>query len=81
VTGTTSRFTQSDKPVAEWSGGAATIVAPDGTVLAARAGRDEGSASADIDLTKIDAARKQFGRNTTPAWALYKDLYGQTDRR
>ncbi len=81
VTGTTSRFMQADQPVAEWSGGAATIVGPDGAVLAARSGRDEGGASADIDLTKIDAARKKFGRNTTPAWALYQDLYAQADRR
>ncbi len=81
VTGTTSRFMQSDKPAADWSGGAATVVGPDGSVLASRGGRDEGSATADIDLAKIDAARKQFGRNTTPARNLYQDLYAQAGRR
>ncbi len=80
VTGTTSRFVQADKPAADWSGGTATIVGPDGSVLASRGGRDEGSAAADIDLAKIDAARKQFGRNTTPAWNLYQNLYAQADR-
>ena len=80
VTGTTSRFVQADKPAADWSGGAATIVGPDGRVLASRGGRDEGSAAADIDLAKIDVARTQFGRNTTPAWNLYQDLYAQAGR-
>lgn len=81
VTGTTSRFLQANKPAADWSGGAATIVGPDGSVLASRGGRDEGGAAADIDLARIDAARKQFGRNTTPAWALYQELYAVSSGR
>jgi predicted amidohydrolase len=75
VTGTTSRFRQATQKRDEWCGGASTIIGPDGAVLASRGGRDEGAAVADIDLTKITAAQRRFGRNTTPAWALYKDLY------
>jgi predicted amidohydrolase len=64
-----------DEQVNEWQGGASTIVGPDGQVLAAIGGREEGYAVAEIDLGAIDRAKQEFGRNTRPAWHLYKDLY------
>jgi predicted amidohydrolase len=75
LTGTTSRFMRSDRTEPEWSGGSATIVGPDGKVLASRAARDEGAAVAQIDLAAIEAAKSRFSRNTTPAWNLYTELY------
>jgi predicted amidohydrolase len=75
LTGATSRLLRADRAEPEWMGGSATIVGPDGRVLAAKAGRDEGVAAADIDLAAIEAARKKFGRNTVPAWGLYSELY------
>ncbi len=75
LTGATSRFLRSDRAEPEWAGGAATIVGPDGRVLAARGGRDEGAAVADIDLAAIAKAREKHGHNTTPAWGLYTELY------
>jgi predicted amidohydrolase len=75
LTGATSRLLRADRAEPEWLGGSATIVGPDGRVLAAKGGREEGVAAADIDLAAIDAARKKFGRNTVPAWGLYSELY------
>lgn len=75
LTGATSKFLRADKPDVEWAGGAATIVGPDGKVLAIKGGQDEGAAIAEIDLAAIDEAKKKYGRNTVPAWGLYSDLY------
>ena len=38
-------------------------------------GRDEGAATAELDLAAIAGARSKYGRNTVPAWWLYSDLY------
>ncbi len=57
--------------------GASTIVGPDGQVLAAKGGREEGYVVAQINLAAIEAAKQKFQRNTTPAWQLYKDLYNR----
>jgi predicted amidohydrolase len=75
LTGATSRMVYADERGNDWCGGASTIVGPDGQVLASIGGRDEGYAAAEIDLAAIDAAKKKFGRNTVPAWHLYKELY------
>jgi predicted amidohydrolase len=75
LTGATSRVIMADDPAGEWSGGASTIVGPDGRVLASKGGQEEGYAAAEIDLAEIAAAKKKFGRNTVPAWGLYEDLY------
>ncbi|MEQ8507702.1 MAG: nitrilase-related carbon-nitrogen hydrolase [Rhodospirillaceae bacterium] len=75
LTGTTSRVIMADDPAGEWSGGASTIVGPDGRVLVSIGGQDEGFAVAEINLADIDAAKEKFARNTVPAWGLYKDLY------
>jgi deaminated glutathione amidase len=77
LTGATSRLIYADNPAGEWAGGSATIIGPDGRLLAEKGGQDEGYAVANIDLAAIDAAREKFGRNTVPAWDLYTDLYGQ----
>lgn len=76
LTGATSRMIYADGKE-DLGGGASTIVGPDGSILAAKGGREEGFAVAQIDLAAIEAARKQFGRNTVPAWSLYKDLYSR----
>jgi predicted amidohydrolase len=75
LTGTTSRHIYADKPEPEWAGGSSTIIGPDGKVLAEIGGTDEGAAVAEIDLNAIAEAKKKYGRNTTPAWGLYSDLY------
>ena len=77
LTGASSRMVYADERGSEWQGGASTIVGPDGQVLASIGGRNEGYAVAEIDLAAIDDAKKEFGRNTEPAWHLYKDLYGK----
>jgi predicted amidohydrolase len=74
LTGATSRFVVKGKPD-EWAGGGATIVSPEGKVLAAKMGKEEGAAIAEIDLGAIAEARKKHGRNTVPAWGLYSNLY------
>ena len=74
LTGATSRMIYADGKE-DLGGGASTIVGPDGRVLAAKGGREEGFAVAEIDLAAIDAAKEKFGRNTVPAWHLYEDLY------
>ena len=76
LTGATSRLIYADGREEE-AGGASTIVGPDGRVLAAIGGREEGFAVAEVDLSDIEEARKTFGRNTVPAWHLYKDLYNR----
>ncbi len=75
LTGATSRFIMPKNPTGEWAGGSATIVGPDGKVLAQKGGRDEGAAVATIDLGAIAASIKKHGRNTVPAWNLYTKLY------
>jgi len=77
LTGAASRLRFGGTREDEWSGGASTIVGPDGKVLASKGGKDEGFAVAEIDLAKIPEAKKHFGRNTVPAWSLYKELYSQ----
>ncbi len=74
LTGATSRLIYADGQE-EWGGGASTIVGPDGRVLAAKGGREEGFAVADVQLAAIEEAREKFGRNTVPAWHLYTELY------
>jgi len=74
LTGATSRMIYADGKE-DWGSGASTIVGPDGRVLAAKGGREEGFAVAEIELAAIDAAKEKFGRNTVPAWDLYRDLY------
>ena len=76
LTGATSRMIYADGKE-DQGGGASTIIGPDGGVLAAKGGREEGFAVAEIDLAAIDEARQEFGRNTVPAWDLYRDLYGR----
>ena len=76
LTGATSRMIYADGKE-DLGGGASTIIGPDGSVLAAKGGREEGFAVAQIDLATIDAAKEKFGRNTVPAWHLYKDLYSR----
>ena len=51
----------------ERAGGAFNIFGPDGRVLAAVVGRDEGFAVAEINLAATDEARATFGRATAPA--------------
>ncbi len=75
LTATTSRFIRSDRPAPEWAGGASTIVAPDGKILASIGDRSEGAATADLDLDDIAKAKQKYGRNTVPAWSLYSELY------
>jgi predicted amidohydrolase len=75
LTGTTSRFAQSNKTESDWTTGASTIIGPDGKVLASIGERREGAAMADIDLNDIAVAKKKYGRNTVPAWGLYSELY------
>lgn len=75
LTGVTSRLIYANNPEGKWSAGAATIVGPDGKVLAQKGGQDEGFATAEIDLGAIAAAKKKYGRNTVPAWNLYTKLY------
>lgn len=75
LTGATSRLIYADNPAGKWAGGSATIIGPDGRILAEKGGQDEGYAVANIDLMAIDTAREKFGRNTVPAWDLYTDLY------
>ena len=75
LTGATSRHLLAKNPEGEWDGGAATIVGPEGELLASLGGRDEGFAMADIDLARIALAKKKHAHNTTPAWSLYRDLY------
>jgi predicted amidohydrolase len=76
LTGTPSRYL-SDGGADEWAPGASTIFGPDGKLLASIGQRGEGMAAADIDLEAVAEARRTLGRNTTPAWHLYRDLYGQ----
>jgi predicted amidohydrolase len=75
LTATTSRNLKAEDPTGEWTAGAATIIAPDGRLLASIGGRDEGAATADIDLSAVEAARKKFGVATSPASVLYHGLY------
>lgn len=75
LTGVTSRLIYANNPEGKWSGGSATVIGPDGKVLAQKSGKDEGAAIAEIDLGAITAAKKKYGRNTVPAWNLYTDLY------
>ncbi len=77
LTGTVSRNLYAKDPAGVWSGGAATIVGPRGELMASKGGRDEGAATAVIDLTEIDHAREEHGAKTTPAWGLYRDLYAR----
>lgn len=74
LTGTTSRVIYADGKE-DWGGGASTIIGPDGRVLAAKGGQEEGFAVAQIELAAIDKAKQKFQRNTVPAWHLYTDLY------
>ncbi len=77
LTGTTSRNIYADNPDEEWAGGSATIVGPDGKLLAEKKGQDEGFATAEINLAAVDEARAEFSRDTVPAWSLYSDLYNR----
>lgn len=77
LTGATSRLIYADNPAGVWAGGSATIIGPDGQILAEKGGKNEGYAVANIDLAALDAAREKFGRNTVPAWDLYTDLYSR----
>ena len=76
LTGATSRMIYADGRE-DRGGGASTIIGPDGRVLAAKGGEEEGFAVAEIDLAAIDEAKEKYGRNTVPAWHLYRDLYGR----
>jgi predicted amidohydrolase len=76
LTAATSRIIFADG-TQDWGGGASTIVGPDGQVLAAKGGREEGFAVAEINLAAVDEAKKKFGRNTVPAWHLYNELYSR----
>ena len=71
LTGTTSRTMGAAQSLAGWSGGSATIVAPDGRILAAMGGKDEGAATAALDLDRIAAARTRNGFKTSPAREIY----------
>ncbi|MSO99392.1 MAG: hypothetical protein EXR11_14460 [Rhodospirillaceae bacterium] len=75
LTGVTSRNIFANDPAGKWAAGAATIVGPDGKILAQMGGQDEGFAMADINLAAVAEAKKKFGRNTVPAWNLYTKLY------
>jgi len=75
VTAATSRIYMPKSPEGEWTGGSSTIIGPSGKVLAQIGGKDEGFAAAEIDLAAIAEAKKKYGRNTVPAWNLYRDLY------
>jgi predicted amidohydrolase len=76
LTGTTSRMIYADGEE-DLGDGASTIIGPDGRVLAAKGGREEGFAVAEINLAAIEEAKQKFQRNTVPAWHLYKDLYNR----
>jgi predicted amidohydrolase len=78
LTGTTSRnlYTEADGSLRDdWAGGSSTICGPAGELLAEMGGRNEGFVTAEIDLAHLDDARKEFNRDTVPAWNLYTDLY------
>jgi predicted amidohydrolase len=75
LTGATSRNIKKEDPTGGWCGGAATIVGPDGRILASKGGHDEGAATAMLDLDAIKAARAANGFKTTPAKTLYTKLY------
>jgi len=75
LTAATSRNVFASDPAGQWAGGASTIVGPDGRVLASIGGHDEGAASADVELSAIDAARSKYGTVTNPAGLLYHELY------
>lgn len=76
LTGATSRMIYADGKE-DLGSGASTIIGPDGRILGAIGGREEGFAVAKIELSAIEEARQEFGRNTVPAWSLYKDLYSR----
>ncbi len=76
LTGATSRNIGPSEPNGGWTGGAATIIGPDGQVMAQLGGHDEGGVAHEIDLAAIDAAKKKNGARTTPAWTLYRKFYG-----
>jgi predicted amidohydrolase len=76
LTGTTSRMIYADGEE-DLGSGASTIIGPDGSILAAKGGQEEGFAVAKINLAAIEEAKQKFQRNTVPAWHLYKDLYSR----
>ena len=75
LTGATSRMIFADEPAGEWQGGSSTIVGPDGGLIAFKGGREEGFAIGEIDLSMIEVAKEEFGKDTVPAWGLYTNLY------
>jgi predicted amidohydrolase len=76
LTGATSRNIGKNEPDGGWCGGAATIIGPDGSILASLGGHDEGGAAQMIDLGAIEAAKMKNASRTTPAWTLYRKFYG-----
>ncbi len=74
LTGATSRYLDRADPTGGWCRGAATIIGPDGQVIASMGGHDEGAAVGVIDLAAIDKARAKNAGRTAPAWGLYRGL-------
>jgi predicted amidohydrolase len=75
LTANSSRNVFAGDPAGQWGSGSSTIVGPDGRVMATLGGREEGAATADLDLAAVAEARRKFGPVTSPAGVLYKGLY------
>ncbi len=75
LTGATSRNIKTNDPTGGWCGGAATIVGPDGRILASMGGRNEGAATAMLDMNALEQARRDHGFKTNPGKGLYTEVY------
>ena len=75
LTATVSRRIVANNPAGVWHAGAATIVSPEGKILASISGQNEGCVSADIDLNQL-AARRVARAKTMPVGRLYAKMYG-----
>jgi predicted amidohydrolase len=58
-----------------WIGGTSMIVGPDGAIDASLGKQAEGLLVGTIDPNRLDTARKEQARETTPAGVLYRELY------
>ena len=77
LTGTVSRRTFADNAAGVWHPGAATIVSPEGTIIASISGQNEGCVAADLDLNLV-AARRAARAKAMPVGRLYSKMYGTT---
>ena len=75
LTATVSRRIFANDPAGVWHAGAATIVSPEGKILASITGQNEGCVVSDIDLNQL-AVRRQARARTIPVGRLYAGMYG-----